>query len=80
MEGPRKPLSTIILKALFTSRVFKRIGGDYSVSQNFPDRLFTRPGLKGTILDILTNLLHTSIFLARLKTLHDDRAFLEKSI
>jgi hypothetical protein len=36
-------------EALFTSRVFKGIGGNYFVSQNFPGRLFTRSGFEGII-------------------------------
>jgi hypothetical protein len=28
------------VEALFTSRVFERIGGDYPVSRNIPDRFF----------------------------------------
>jgi hypothetical protein len=37
-------------QALFTSKVFEGMGGDYFVSQNFPDRLFTSPGFEGIIL------------------------------
>jgi hypothetical protein len=41
------PLTTVEIthriKALFTSRIFEGMGGDYFVSQNFPDRLFTSP-------------------------------------
>jgi hypothetical protein len=36
-------------KALFTSKVFEGMVGDYSVSRNFPDRLFTNPGFEGII-------------------------------
>jgi hypothetical protein len=36
-------------KALFTSRVFEGMRGDYFVSWNFPDRLFTSPGFEGII-------------------------------
>jgi hypothetical protein len=36
-------------KALFTSRVFERMGGDYFVSQDFPNRLFTSPGFEEII-------------------------------
>jgi hypothetical protein len=67
-------------KALFTSRVFKGMGGDYFVSRNFPDRLFTSPGFEGIIRDIPINPLHSSVFLARLKTLHHGRVFFGKSI
>jgi hypothetical protein len=40
-------------KALFTSRVFEGMGGDYPVSRIFPDGLFTRPSLEGIILGYL---------------------------
>jgi hypothetical protein len=36
-------------KALFTSRVFEGMGGDYFVSRDFSDRLFTSPGFEGII-------------------------------
>jgi hypothetical protein len=38
------------IKALFTSRVFEGMGGNYFVSQNFPDRLFTSPEFEEIIL------------------------------
>jgi hypothetical protein len=38
-----------IRKALFTSRVFEGIGGDYLVFWNFSDRMFTRMGFEGII-------------------------------
>jgi hypothetical protein len=41
------PRSTI--EALFTSRVFEGMGGDYPVSRNFPGRLFTRLGFERII-------------------------------
>jgi hypothetical protein len=50
------------IKALFTSRVFEGMGGDYFESRNFPDRLFTSPGFEGIIP---TNPHHSSVFLAR---------------
>jgi hypothetical protein len=34
-------------KALFTSRVLEGMGGDYFISRNFSDRLFTSLGLRG---------------------------------
>jgi hypothetical protein len=37
------------LEALFTSRVFEGMRGDYFIFQNFPDRLFTSPGFEGII-------------------------------
>jgi hypothetical protein len=37
------------LQALFTSRVFEGMGGNYFVSRNFPDRLFTSSGFEGII-------------------------------
>jgi hypothetical protein len=37
-------------KALFTSRVFEEMEGDYFVSRNFPDRLFTSLGFERIIL------------------------------
>jgi hypothetical protein len=40
---------TIPTEALFTSRVFEGIGGDYFVSRNFSDRLFTSLGFEGII-------------------------------
>jgi hypothetical protein len=39
-----------LLQALFTSSVFEWMGGDYLVSRNFLDGLFTKAGLKGIIL------------------------------
>jgi hypothetical protein len=36
-------------EALFTSRVFEGMRGDYFVSRNFPDRLFTSPGFERII-------------------------------
>jgi hypothetical protein len=36
-------------RALFTSRVFEGMGGDYFVSQNFPNRLFTSSGFEEII-------------------------------
>jgi hypothetical protein len=36
-------------KALFTSKIFEGIEGDYPVFQNFSDRLFTSPGLERII-------------------------------
>jgi hypothetical protein len=38
-----------LLEALFTSRVFEGMGGDYFESRNFPDRLFTSLGFEGII-------------------------------
>jgi hypothetical protein len=38
-----------LIKALFTSRVFEGMGGNYFDSQNFPDRLFTSPGFEEII-------------------------------
>jgi hypothetical protein len=32
----------LLFKVLFTSRVFEGMGGDYPVSRNFTDGLFTR--------------------------------------
>jgi hypothetical protein len=55
------------------------MGGDNFESQNFPDRLFTSLGF----VEIIPGYLHKSpplVFLARLKTLHHGRVFLEKSI
>jgi hypothetical protein len=40
---------TLFSKALFTSRVFEGMGGDYFVSRNFPGRLFTTPGFEEII-------------------------------
>jgi hypothetical protein len=37
------------IKALFTSRVFKRMRGNYFVFRNFPDRLFTSLGFEKII-------------------------------
>jgi hypothetical protein len=42
-------LMSLPVEALFTSKVFEGIGGDYFVSRNFPDRLFTSPGFEGII-------------------------------
>jgi hypothetical protein len=39
----------LITKALFTSRVFEGMGGDYFISRNFPNRLFTSLGFEGII-------------------------------
>jgi hypothetical protein len=36
-------------EALFTSRVFEGMRGDYFDSRNFPDRLFTSPDFEGII-------------------------------
>jgi hypothetical protein len=41
--------ATVLLEALFTSRVFEGMRGDYFVSRNFSDRLFTSPGFEGLI-------------------------------
>jgi hypothetical protein len=41
--------SSELAEALFTSRVFKGMGGDYFVSRNFSDRLFTSPGFERII-------------------------------
>jgi hypothetical protein len=62
-------------ETLFTFRVFERMAGDYFIFQNFLDRLFTSPDFEGIIPDIYTNPLHSSVFLARLKTIHHDRVF-----
>jgi hypothetical protein len=43
------PILSNPLKALFTSRVFEGMRGDYFVFQNFPHRLFTSPGFEGII-------------------------------
>jgi hypothetical protein len=56
-------------KALFTFKVFEGI-------ISYPE--FTRPGFEGIIRDIPINPLHTSLFLARLKTLHHGRVFFRK--
>jgi hypothetical protein len=64
------------VKPLLTSRVFRGIGGDYFVSQNIFDRLFTRLDLEGIIPGYPHKSLHTSVFLARLKTLCHSRVFL----
>jgi hypothetical protein len=45
------------------------IGGDYFVSRNFSDRLFTNLGFEEIISRYPTNPLHSSVFLARLKNL-----------
>jgi hypothetical protein len=42
--------------ALFTSRVFEGMRGDYFISRNFSDRLFTSPGFEG----IISGYLHKS--------------------
>jgi hypothetical protein len=47
--------STITCEALFTSKVFEGMGGDYFVSRNFLDRLFTSPGFEGIIPRYLHN-------------------------
>jgi hypothetical protein len=39
-----------MFRPLFTSMVFERMGGDYFVSRNFSDRLFTSPNFTGIIL------------------------------
>jgi hypothetical protein len=49
--------------------------GDYSVYQKKLDRLFTWSDLEEIIP---TNLLHNSVFLARLKTLYHDKIFLKR--
>jgi hypothetical protein len=38
------------IEALFTSKVFEGMGGDYFKSRNFPNRLFTSPCFEGIIL------------------------------
>jgi hypothetical protein len=56
------------------------MGEDYFVSWNFPDRLFTSSGFEGIIMGYPHKSPPPSVFLARLKTLHHGRVFLEKSI
>jgi hypothetical protein len=63
---------------LFTSSVFEGIGEDYLASRKIPDRLFIKLASEGIIPRYPTNTIHTSIFLARLKTLHYGRIFLGK--
>jgi uncharacterized SAM-binding protein YcdF (DUF218 family) len=49
LEGSEYWQEGFTLQALFTSRVFEGMRGDYFVSQNFPNRLFTSPGFEGII-------------------------------
>jgi hypothetical protein len=66
------------VKPLFTSRVFRGIGGDYPVSQNIFDS--SRLGLEGIILRYPHKSLHISAFLARLETICHSRVFFGKNI
>jgi hypothetical protein len=69
-----------IFKVLFTSKVFEGFGGDYSISQNFSDSLFTRTGLVGIIPGYRHKSPPHCVFLDRLETLRYDKVFLGKSI
>jgi hypothetical protein len=61
-------------------RIFERMGENYFVSWNLSDRLFISPGFEGIIPGYPTNPLYSSVFLARLKSLHHNRVFFRKII
>jgi hypothetical protein len=65
---------------LLTSSVFEGIEEDYPAFRKISDRLFIKLVSEEIILRYSTNSLYTSVFLARLKTLHYGRIFFEKSI